>query len=218
MVSERALNIWLQQDVLHDALKEDIDRWYPMIAEPIYRNGKRHWSGVVHDTNDRALEALRSLDPDLFDLHCTAAVGSAEDEQLEVMATRDEKWAKVEEMARANALVSPRAERRDVRVPCTRMLSPPCARVHLVFVPGGRLLAGPSAVRDPLGCPRCRQTGFFRRHRPGVGANGMPGHFYEGREHQPEPARVEASPQAEERRRIQCGAKLGGYCRCCGRC
>ena len=55
MVSERALNIWMSQDILLDALKEDVERFFPMVASPIYKNGKRHWSGVVHDTNDRAL-------------------------------------------------------------------------------------------------------------------------------------------------------------------
>ena len=127
MVSERALSIWLSQDVLHDALKEDMDLYYPMIAEPIYRNGKRHWSGVVHDTNDRALEALRSLDPDLFDLHCTSAVGSAEDEQHEIMTTRGEKWAKIEAMARANALVSCSRGRRSVCAEACRLRARPCA-------------------------------------------------------------------------------------------
>ena len=69
----------------------------------IYRNSKRHWSGVVHDSNDRALQALRDVSEDLFAEYCTDEVTSAEDEQAAANATRAEKWARIQAMATANS-------------------------------------------------------------------------------------------------------------------
>ena len=102
MISERALSVWNQEHML-DRMREVPDELYHLVGPSIYRNSKRHWSGVVHDANDRALQALRDVSEDLFVEHCSDEVVSAVDEQAADIARREEKWAKIQAMAESNA-------------------------------------------------------------------------------------------------------------------
>jgi hypothetical protein len=53
-----------------DRMKEVPDELYHLVGPAIYRNSKRHWSGVVHDSNDRALKTLQEISEELFAVHC----------------------------------------------------------------------------------------------------------------------------------------------------
>lgn len=102
MVSERALAVWNQEHML-DRMREVPDDLYHLVGPSIYRNSKRHWSGVVHDANDRALQALRNVSEELFEKHCSEDVVSAVEEQAATLSAREEKWATIQAMAQKNA-------------------------------------------------------------------------------------------------------------------
>lgn len=102
MVSERALAVWNQEHML-DRMREVPDDLYHLVGPSIYRNSKRHWSGVVHDANDRALQALRDVSEELFEEYCSEDVVSAVEEQAAALSAREEKWARIHAMAQKNA-------------------------------------------------------------------------------------------------------------------
>eukprot|EP00729_Bicosta_minor_P000405 gene405-15874_t len=102
MVSERALAVWNQEHML-DRMREVPDDLYHLVGPSIYRNSKRHWSGVVHDSNDRALQALRDVSEEHFEEHCSEDVVSAGEEQAAALSAREEKWATIQAMAQKNA-------------------------------------------------------------------------------------------------------------------
>ncbi len=100
-VAERALYFWNNEYIVH-LMGENINTILPILFSALYKNSKAHWNRTIHGLVYNALKLFMEMNPALFD-ECTSNFKMSRQSEKQRLKEREEAWAKINELASANA-------------------------------------------------------------------------------------------------------------------
>jgi len=95
-VAERTLFLW-NNDYIVKLIDQNRKVLFPIITGALYQNSKHHWNSAVHGLTFNVLKLLMEADSQLFD-ECSAKHRSEVEEEEARNATRETKWATLQEL------------------------------------------------------------------------------------------------------------------------
>eukprot|EP00041_Stephanoeca_diplocostata_P007139 m.98515 g.98515 ORF g.98515 m.98515 type:complete len:591 (+) comp16748_c0_seq1:349-2121(+) len=101
-VAERALYFW-NNEYLMSLVNENANELIPLVFPSLYKNSKTHWNRSIHGLIFTALKVISEMNSSLFD-DCSARFKSEQEAAEAARAAREERWAKIEELALQNPL------------------------------------------------------------------------------------------------------------------
>ncbi|XP_015364566.1 PREDICTED: serine/threonine-protein phosphatase 2A 56 kDa regulatory subunit gamma isoform-like isoform X1 [Diuraphis noxia] len=99
-VAERALYFWNNEYIM-SLMSENVDEILPIMFPVLYKNSKTHWNKNIHGLMYNALKIFTETNPVLFH-SCTQQFKEDRKTEMEKLKKRDEKWHRVEELAKRN--------------------------------------------------------------------------------------------------------------------